>query len=234
MVYMQLLGGMMIEIEASHGGHGGPEGSEGRFVYFAARLTTPSTPLTSGLDDRVWQGGKRDHSENSFTPSILPLLQSCQRVYNEAIDVLYSANVFQARRHHQIRYLTKYLLKQRLESIRHFRCTLEIGYPWHVMHIPLDALALMRGLKSLRIDGVANGMIDGEHTDVIDPTKWNDRKHHMLPSLRKLRYIDKVDVYLPILQSCLGLDARDGSIHIHGLKNLSLPVVYSESVREGG
>lgn len=230
MVYLQLLGGLTIEIEASHGGHGGPKGSEGRFVHFASRITRASV-LSTSLQDQVWQGGSWDRSKNDFTPSILPVLQSCRRVYNEAIDILYSANVFQNRRNYQLPCLTKYLLKQRLEGIRLFRCRLEIGYPWHVMHIPLEALALMRGLKSLRIDGEADGMVDGEDTDTIDPMKWRERKGHILSPLRQLQYIEEVDVYLPILDSSLGLDARVGSIRVHGLNGAELSTISSESAR---
>ncbi len=141
--------------------------------------------------------------------------------YSEAIPLLYSENVFKVRRYFDMICFPKYLLKQRLETIRCFHCTLQLGYPWHVQHLPLQALAELRGLRRLTIDGIGNGTIDSKNQVVIDLALWKARKHYIIPFIRELNYIPEVDVYLPIMESYLRKDFNVGHCRIHGIGPLS-------------
>jgi hypothetical protein len=114
-------------------------------------------------------------------------------------------------------YFPKYPLKQRLHSIRSFHCTLQLGYPWHVQRLPLLALVELRGLQKLHIEGVANGMIDSQNLHLIDANLWRQRKHHIIPFIRKLDFVKDVDLYLPILASDLGKDTMVGHCRVHGI-----------------
>lgn len=131
---------------------------------------------------------------------------------------MYTENIFKASRHGAAADLAKCLLEQRLHSIRYFELNLELGYPWHVMRLALDALTKMRGLKGLRIDGIAKGMIDGHDTDMIDLHQWRNRRDQIIPFISKLNFIKDVDVYFPILEADLGKDIRVGKCRIHGIQ----------------
>jgi hypothetical protein len=64
---------------------------------------------------------------------------------------------------------------------------------------------------------VADGMIDSQHQSMIDADLWRQRKHLIIPFIRKLNFIKDVDLYLPILASDLGKDVRVGRCRIHGI-----------------
>ena len=114
----------------------------------------------------------------------------------------------------------KYLLDQRLKSIRYFNCALQLGYPWRVQRLPLQALAQLCGLQKLHIEGVSDGMIDSKNQDVIDLALWKAKKDHIIPFIRKLNYIKEVDVTLPILEAYLGKDVKIGHCRLHGIASI--------------
>jgi hypothetical protein len=135
----------------------------------------------------------------------------------EAIEVLYTSNTFKSTKNHNMICFPHYPLKHRLHSIRFFHCTLQLGYPWHAQRLPLLALVELRGLQKLHIEGVADGMIDSQYQSMIDANLWRQRKHLIIPFIRKLNFIKDVDLYLPILASDLGKDVRVGRCRIHGI-----------------
>ena len=137
--------------------------------------------------------------------------------YTEAIEVLYTGSTFKSTKHHNMIRFPNYLLKHRLHSIRSFHCTLQLGYPWHVQRLPLLALVELRGLQKLHIEGVADRLIDSRHQSMIDADFWRERKHHIIPFIRKLNFVKDVDLYLPILASDLGKDVRVGHCRVHGI-----------------
>jgi hypothetical protein len=130
---------------------------------------------------------------------------------------LYTSNTFKSTQHHNTIYFPNYLLKHRLRSIRSFHCILQLGYPWHVQRLPLLALVELRGLQKLHIEGVADRLIDSRHQSMIDADFWRERKHHIIPFIRKLNFVKDVDLYLPILASDLGKDVRVGHSRVHGI-----------------
>lgn len=79
------------------------------------------------------------------------------------------------------------------------------------------ALVELRGLQKLHIEGVANGMIDSQNQRIVDANFWRERKHHIVPFIRKLKFIKDVDLYLPILASDLGEDVMIGHCRVHGI-----------------
>jgi hypothetical protein len=79
------------------------------------------------------------------------------------------------------------------------------------------ALVELWGLQKLRIEGVADGMIDSRHQSMIDTDFWREKKHHLIPFIRKLNFVKDVDLYLPILASDLGKDVRVGHCRVHGI-----------------
>jgi hypothetical protein len=92
--------------------------------------------------------------------------------YTEVIKVLYTSNTFKSTQHHNTIYFPKYLLKQRLHSIRSFHCTLQLGYPWGALRRPLLALVELRGLQKLHIEGATDGMIDSQNLHMVDAIFW--------------------------------------------------------------
>ena len=114
-------------------------------------------------------------------------------------------------------FFPKYLLTQRLQSIRYFRCTLQLGYPWHVQRLPLQALARLRGLQRLHIEGKGPILFDSKSLDLIDLALWQERKHHIIQFVSKLNFIKEVDLYLPILEAHLGKDIKAGRCRVHGI-----------------
>lgn len=143
--------------------------------------------------------------------------------YTEAIPILYTSNIFKTTRHHYAIYFPKYLLTQRLHSIRTFHCTLQLGYPWHVQRLPLQALAQLRGLRRLRIDGVIDsGLVDSKKMEIISRELWKEKRGEIVPWVRKLDFVQDVDVYLPILEADLGNDVRIGKhCRVHGIASAS-------------
>jgi hypothetical protein len=137
--------------------------------------------------------------------------------YTEAIHVLYTQNVFKCTRHTDMIFFPKYLLTQRLQSIRYFRCTLQLGYPWHAQRLPLQALALLHGLQRLHIEGKGPIFVENKSLDLIDLALWQERKHHIIPFVRKLNFVKEVDLYLPILEAYLGKDVKAGRCRVHGI-----------------
>jgi len=137
--------------------------------------------------------------------------------YTEAIEVLYTNNTFKSTQHHNTIYFPKYLLKQRLHSIRSFHCTLQLGYPWGALRQPLLALVELRGLQKLHVEGATAGMIDSQNLHMIDAIFWRQRRHYIIPFIHKLDFIKDVDLYLPILASDLGKDIRVGHCRVHGI-----------------
>jgi transposase InsO family protein len=76
LVYVEVLGGLTIEIQVTQGGHNGPKGSEGLSIFWASRIDDST--------GRYWcspgYNGYFHGTEGGFRPCILPLLQTCRRV----------------------------------------------------------------------------------------------------------------------------------------------------------
>lgn len=76
LVYNEVLGGLTIEIQATHGGFNGPKGSKGLSVLWGSRIDDSA--------GRYWcspgYNGYWQRTEGGFRPWILPLMQTCRRV----------------------------------------------------------------------------------------------------------------------------------------------------------
>jgi hypothetical protein len=75
-VYRAVFGNLIIEIEAAHGGFNGPPPSKEYRVYFGSRITDWGT-------GGKWKRGSLYSvpDKPTFTPHIIPLLQTCRRMW---------------------------------------------------------------------------------------------------------------------------------------------------------
>ena len=75
-IYLEVFGGLTIEIQAFVGGSRGPKGSEDRSVFHGSRIEDST--------GRYWQssgyGGFHHKREEGLKPHIIPLLQTCRRM----------------------------------------------------------------------------------------------------------------------------------------------------------
>ena len=60
-------------------------------------------------------------------------------------------------------------------------------------------------------------MIDSQRRPLMDAAFWRQRRHHIVPFVKKLSFVRDVDVYLPILVVDLGDDVRMGTVVSTGL-----------------
>lgn len=132
--------------------------------------------------------------------------------------MLYTENLFKTTTNHHILHLPNYLLKDRLHGIRHFHCILNLADPWTGLRQCFQALAQLKGLLKLRVEGVRDGLVDGEDRvePNIDLSLWEEKRHHILSHLPLLDFVRDFDLYLPITENNLGEDVQVGNCRIHG------------------
>ncbi|KAE8549428.1 hypothetical protein TMatcc_000428 [Talaromyces marneffei ATCC 18224] len=203
-IYRMVFGNLIIEIFAGSGGFNGPEPSSDYRVFQGSRIVDAN-------GGGKWASHLFADFPITYTPHIVPLLQSCRRIYAESVDILYSENVFKSHGHHNDIDWTKFLLHQRLQTIRSAHFQLNLGYPWTAPFIgtALEVYAQLRALQKLCIVGIGEGMIDSKHADVIDAELWKERKHILIPLFRNYSFIKDVDIFLPIMQKTLVQQDKD-------------------------
>ncbi|OJJ34570.1 hypothetical protein ASPWEDRAFT_70236 [Aspergillus wentii DTO 134E9] len=133
-------------------------------------------PRIRDWEHRCWGEVVMDGSTKSFwgyrcskAGNIMGLLQSCRRIYSEAIDVLYTDNVLNVRQTRTVADLPKAMLPHRFQAIRslHIDVPVDFAFPndgffsLEYSAWPLDvgefwmeawqAIAQMSGLQDLRV-----------------------------------------------------------------------------------
>ncbi|KAI9874140.1 MAG: hypothetical protein M1830_010144 [Pleopsidium flavum] len=115
-IYEYVLGGRLLHV-------GFEDGDPMRASYLRRY------PCLSGNDASTWDHsfcwGRRD----TWREPLLPLLQSCRLVYNEAISILYCANTFSFKDSDCLKYFPTLVPRQRFEAIQSLKLYF---YQWYL------------------------------------------------------------------------------------------------------
>lgn len=129
--------------------------------------------------------------------NLLPLLQTCRRVYRETIPILYETNIFDINHVDTLTYLRRSVLPQRLDQIRKLNFTCEFqshsdyGPPYDLdtWIAACDSLARLAGLEELMVHLIGyEGLSVGGTRNA-----WHER---LLP-LFQLKVSKRFEVFLP-------------------------------------
>lgn len=151
----------------------------------------------------------RDHP--SRPANLLPLLQTCRRVYSEAISILYQDNVFDINHLDTLIYLRQSVLPQRLNQIRTLNLIWDFKWPTATSRAPYDLatwqeacniLATFTGLQELTV------YLTGEN-DLTAGTYWKDRWGPLLETLAQIESV-KFDVFIPWTEEECAKAEKDG------------------------
>lgn len=86
LVYAEVLGGLTIEIQVTQGGHNGPKGSEGLSIFWGSRIDDSAGRFWCSPGYNGYSNGYPHGTEGGLRPWILPLLQTCRRVYGSFLS----------------------------------------------------------------------------------------------------------------------------------------------------
>ena len=225
-IYHQLLGNLLIDIQMALGGRNGPPGSEDRRVFdsstvwqngFEIKNAASMSKENRRLHTRValdWNTSVRDVPEGELEYlSILPILQSCRRVYSEAIKVLYRTNAFNIVETHQAYQLTRSLSVSKLAYIRQIHFGLDLAEDWSLLAKTLSQLSAFPNLTKLFIRcrtgrcldrGIVNEQFLPISVDFISERFWHDFGGLLVAALRGLNPDISTVILLPVLYGTLG------------------------------
>lgn len=187
--------GIGLDLETSHHGCWGLSGWPGKTGFYDSQRTNhPARPA-----------------------NLLPLLQTCRRIYQETIPILYETNIFDMNHVDTLAYLRRSVLPQRLDQIRkvNFTCCFRHwpSYPppydegtWNVF---CDSLARLASLEELTVHLKAPSRTWAY--DWVSVGSVLDEWHARLHPLMQLRPAKRFEVFVPWPEDkCMQVDREAG------------------------
>ncbi|KAJ4413010.1 hypothetical protein N0V82_008598 [Gnomoniopsis sp. IMI 355080] len=174
---------------------------------------------TMGRRDGFYLGSRSRYPTRPA--NLLPLLQTCRRIYREAVTVLYENNVFDINHVDTLAYLGRTVLPQRLNRIRVLKFSFRFEH-WDAAPYDLatwsetcDSLTRLAGLEELTIHLTG---YDGR------PVAGNRNKWHpILELLKQVKALKSFKVFLPLEEDlCLQM-AREEEYSFNLLPRRQLP-----------
>lgn len=166
----------------------------------------------------------------STPANLLPLLQTCRKIYTETISTLYEENIFDVNHLDTILYLQHSVLPQRLNQIRVLNLTWDFKYPTAISSPPYDLatwqetcdiLASFADLQRLTVH------LTGDN-DLTTGNYWKDRWGPLLDALTRIKPASEFKVFLPWSEDeCAGA-AKEGRYLFELVSKVKVPVQLDE------
>lgn len=225
-IYRRLFGNLLIDINMTHGGKNGPPGSENRRIFDSSTIWQNGIKIKSATsmskeNQRLHEYAAREfNSKVEYLPqeeleylSILPVLQSCRRVYSESIKILYEENAFNLVESHQAYQLPRYLPEKKVTYIRQINFALDLARDWFMLADTLSQLNVFTNLRSLLIRcrlghcldiNIVNEQSLLKSVNSIPETVWQNDGWLFQAALRRLDPCVSTVILLPISYDVLG------------------------------
>jgi hypothetical protein len=162
--------------------------------------------------------------------NLLPLLQTCRRIYTETISILYEDNIFDINHLDTLVYLQQSVLPQRLNQIRVLNLTWDFKWPTAISPAPYDlatwreacnTLASFASLQELMV------YLTGEN-DLTPGTYWKDRWGPVLEALTRTKAAKKFNVFLPWSEDECAEAAKEGGYPFKLVSKVEVPLPLDE------
>jgi hypothetical protein len=154
------------------------------------------------------------HTHHPAKPAnLLPLLQTCRRIYTEVISILYEDNIFDINRLSTLLYLQRSVLLKRLNQIRVLNLTWDyaliisaspIWYDLDSWHEACEVLMSFAGLQELTVH------FTNWRKNSWPGADWKVLWGPLLEALMRIKTAKKFDVFLPWSEDECAEAAKDG------------------------
>lgn len=186
-----------------------------------------SDPISMGTTPGFYLPRSKHPAEPA---KLLPLVQTCRRIYKETISMLYADNIFDINHLDTIIYLQKSVLPQRLDQMCALNLTWNFRYSTPSSPAPYDIgtwretcdiLASFTGLQELTIHLTGNELTPGAYL--------KSRRGPLLQAFAHIKVTKRFDVFLPWSEEeCMAV-AKECSYPFRLISKIEVPLAPEES-----
>ncbi|MCJ1372319.1 hypothetical protein MMC20_003542 [Loxospora ochrophaea] len=166
--------------------------------------------------------------------NLLPLLQTCRKIYTETISMLYGDNIFDINHLDTLMYLQRSVLPQRLNQIQVLNFTWYFVYPTVGSSVPYnlatwreacDVLASFAGLQEL--------MLHLTGSDLTPGTFGRSQQGPVLEALTRIKTAKKFDVFLHWSEDQCAAVAKEGGYPFRLAPEIEVPYTPLDRCSDG-